>query len=94
MLLSLKQKEFPIMFITNAGKPPVSDMEKRGVSLQVAVRFAKRWNLFGVVFAAEPLLFFPKLIEFVKASDLACASYGPLNNDPDKVKVSSPLARI
>ena len=63
-------------------------MEKRGASLQVAIRFAKQWNLFGIVVAAEPLMFFPGLIEHVKASGLVCASYGLLNNDPDNVRVS------
>lgn len=86
ILLSLKQKEYPVMYITNAGKPPVVDMERRGASLQIAVRFAKLWKLHGVVFAAEPLVYCPTLIGYVKSRGLVCASYGPLNNIPENIK--------
>ncbi|RYO73962.1 hypothetical protein DL766_006109 [Monosporascus sp. MC13-8B] len=51
ILLAVKQKVYPVFFITNAGKMPMSDMEVRAASLQVAVQFARRWNLAGVVFA-------------------------------------------
>ncbi|KAA8646328.1 uncharacterized protein ATNIH1004_007755 [Aspergillus tanneri] len=55
ILLAIKQQTYPIMFITNAGKPPMTDKEKRASSLQTAIRFAKRWNLTGIVFASEAL---------------------------------------
>ena len=75
------------VFITNAGKMPITDMEVRAASVQVAVRFARRWNLAGIVFACEPLLLCPRLVGFVKARGLVCASYGVLNNEPEMVKV-------
>lgn len=87
ILLSRKQRAYPVMFITNAGKLPAADLEVRAASLQVAVHFARRWNLAGVVFACETLLLCPRLVQFVKGAGLVCASYGLLNNIPDNSKV-------
>ncbi|KAK4203617.1 Glycerophosphoryl diester phosphodiesterase family-domain-containing protein [Triangularia verruculosa] len=86
ILLSLKQKAHPVFFITNAGKIPMADMEVRAASVQVAVRFARRWNLTGIVFACEALLLSPRLVGYVKKKGgLVCATYGELNNQPDVV---------
>ncbi|KAM0517682.1 hypothetical protein ACHAPE_004655 [Trichoderma viride] len=82
ILLSVKQKSYPVMFITNAGKVPMADKELRVASLQVGVQFARLWNLAGVVFACEALLYCPRLVQFVKNAGLVCASYGLLNNEP------------
>ncbi|KAK1237387.1 hypothetical protein MKX08_003012 [Trichoderma sp. CBMAI-0020] len=82
ILLSVKQKTYPVMFITNAGKVPMADKELRVASLQVGVQFARLWNLAGVVFACEALLYCPRLVQFVKKAGLVCASYGLLNNEP------------
>ncbi|EEP77277.1 predicted protein [Uncinocarpus reesii 1704] len=87
ILLSRKAREYPIMFITNAGKLPISDREKRGASLQVAVQFAKQWELTGIVLAADALLLCPRLIKYVQNSGLLCASYGLVNNIPENAKV-------
>ncbi|POR31633.1 Glycerophosphodiester phosphodiesterase GDE1 [Tolypocladium paradoxum] len=89
ILLSLKQRTYPVMFITNAGKLPATDLEVRAASLQVAVHFAKRWKLAGVVFACETLLLCPRLVQFVKGAGLVCASYGLLNNIPDNSKMQA-----
>jgi len=83
----MKQQAYPVFFITNAGKVPMIDLEVRAASLQVAVQFARRWNLAGVVFACEALLLCPRLVGFVKARNLVCASYGVMNNEPKNVKV-------
>lgn len=85
LLLSFKQPSIPILFLTDAGISPVSDI--RASSLQEAIRFASRWNLLGVVSAAEPLCNSPRLVRVVKESGLVCVSYGLLNNDPAKVQV-------
>ncbi|KAI0514815.1 Glycerophosphoryl diester phosphodiesterase family-domain-containing protein [Xylaria bambusicola] len=85
MLLSVKQKAYPVMFITNAGKLPMIDVERRAASMQVAVHFAKLWDLAGIVFASEPLVLCPRLVRYVKSSGLVCASYGPQNSLPDAV---------
>ena len=85
LLLSFKQPSIPILFLTDAGTCPVSDV--RASSLQEAVRFASRWNLLGVVCAAEPLVLCPRLVKVVKGSGLVCVSYGTMNNDEEKVKV-------
>ncbi|CAG8114749.1 unnamed protein product [Penicillium olsonii] len=88
MLLTTKQNIYPVMFITNAGKLPASDLDMRASSLQAAVRFAKRWDLAGVVFASETLILCPRLVGYVKRSGLVCGSYGTLNNVPENSKVS------
>jgi glycerophosphodiester phosphodiesterase len=85
LLLSFKQPCIPILFLTDAGISPVGDI--RASSLQEAIRFASRWNLLGVVSAAEPLCNSPRLVKVVKESGLVCVSYGTLNNDPVRVQV-------
>lgn len=85
LLLSFKQPSIPILFLTDAGGNPVGDI--RASSLQEAIRFASRWNLLGVVSAAEPLVNSPRLVKVVKEHGLVCVSYGAMNNDPAKVQV-------
>ncbi|KAF2003316.1 GDPD-domain-containing protein [Amniculicola lignicola CBS 123094] len=85
LMLSFKQPSIPILFLTDAGTSPVGDV--RAASLQEAIRFASRWNLLGVVSAAEPLVMCPRLVKVVKESGLVCVSYGTLNNDPKNVKI-------
>lgn len=53
ILLAIKQQIYPVIFITNAGKFPASDLETRACSLQAAIKFSRRWNLAGIVFASE-----------------------------------------
>ncbi|KFY99049.1 hypothetical protein V498_01023 [Pseudogymnoascus sp. VKM F-4517 (FW-2822)] len=89
ILLALKQQAYRVMLITNAGKQPVTDKELRGGSLQVAVRFAKQWNLAGVVFAADTLLLCPRLVKYVQNLGLICASYGLENNIPENAKMQA-----
>lgn len=94
ILLSLKQSTYPVMFITNAGKVPMADKELRAASLQMAVHFARRWNLDGIVLACETFVYCPRFIKFVQNAGLLCASYGLLNNDPNIARVShSPSTR-
>lgn len=88
ILLAFKQQTYPVMYITNAGKPPVTDREKRAGSLQAAVRFAQQWGLNGIVLASETLIICPRLIGYVQRSGLVCGSYGPLNNIPENAQVS------
>lgn len=85
LLLSFKQPSIPVLFLTDAGTCPVGDI--RASSLQEAIRFASRWNLLGVVAAAEPLVACPRLVRVVKESGLVCVSYGTLNNEPANVKL-------
>jgi glycerophosphodiester phosphodiesterase len=88
LLLSFKQPSIPVLFLTDAGASPVGDI--RASSLQEAIRFASRWNLLGIVSAAEPFCNSPRLVRVVKESGLVCVSYGVLNNDPVRVQVSPP----
>jgi len=85
LLLSFKQPNFPILFLTDANVSAVRDI--RASSLQEAIRFASRWNLLGIVSAAEPLVMCPRLVRVVKESGLVCVSYGALNNEPKNVQV-------
>ncbi|KAJ4300734.1 hypothetical protein N0V90_002822 [Kalmusia sp. IMI 367209] len=87
ILLAIKQTVYPIFFISNAGKRPVSDKEKRAGSLQAAVRFAKQWDLSGIVVAADSLVMCPRLIGFIKAQGLMCGSYNGLNDEPANVEL-------
>ncbi|OJI79603.1 hypothetical protein ASPTUDRAFT_180070 [Aspergillus tubingensis CBS 134.48] len=87
ILLAFKQQTYPVMYITNAGKPPVTDREKRAGSLQAAVRFAQQWGLNGIVLASETLIICPRLIGYVQRSGLVCGSYGPLNNIPENAQL-------
>ena len=84
LLLSFKQPSIPVLFLTDSGTSPVGDI--RASSLQEAVRFVSRWNILGVVTAAEPLVIAPRLVKIVKECGLVCVSYGMLNNDPDMVR--------
>lgn len=85
LCLNFKQPSIPILFLTDAGCSPVGDI--RASSLQEAIRFASRWNLLGIVSAAEPLINSPRLVKVVKEIGLVCVSYGALNNDPIMVQV-------
>ena len=85
LLLSFKQPNFPILFLTDADVSAVRDI--RASSLQEAIRFASRWNLLGIVSSAEPLVLCPRLVRVVKESGLVCVSYGGLNNESKNVQV-------
>ncbi|RDL37267.1 GDPD-domain-containing protein [Venustampulla echinocandica] len=84
LLLSFKQPNIPVLFLTDAGVCKVGDI--RASSIQEAIRFASRWNLLGIVSAAEPFCLCPRLVRVVKEAGLVCVSYGVLNNDPVKVQ--------
>lgn len=85
LALSYKQPSIPILFLSDSGCSPVGDI--RASSLQEAIRFASRWNLLGIVSAAEPLINSPRLVKVVKENGLVCVSYGTLNNDSTMVQV-------
>ncbi len=92
ILLKLKQSAYPVLFITNAGKRPMADKERRAASLQTAMKFAKYWQLAGLVLACDAFLLCPRLISFVKNAGLACASYGLGNNEPENAKVGKTVS--
>ncbi|KAI0459625.1 Glycerophosphoryl diester phosphodiesterase family-domain-containing protein [Xylaria acuta] len=87
ILLSIKQKAYPVLFISNAGKLPANDLERRVASVQAGVHFAKTWGLAGLCLASEPLILCPELIGDIKRSGLLCASYGPQNSIPESVLI-------
>ncbi|AET40946.1 glycerophosphocholine phosphodiesterase Ecym_7094 [Eremothecium cymbalariae DBVPG len=85
IMLSLKQPSFPILFLTEGGKVRRCDM--RAASLQNAIRLAHRWNLLGIVSAADPIVIAPRLAQIVKSSGLVCVTYGVQNNDPETARI-------
>lgn len=85
MMMTMKQPSFPVLFLTESGVSPMADI--RASSLQCAIRFAKHWNLFGIVSDAVPIIYCPRLAGVVKASGLACFTYGTANNDPENAKL-------
>ena len=48
ILLSIKQQDYPVLFLSKGGSVPVGDVRCSG--LQQSIRFAKRWNLAGTWF--------------------------------------------
>ncbi|KAM0668169.1 hypothetical protein ACQRIU_001731 [Beauveria bassiana] len=89
ILLKFKQNAYPVLFITNAGKLPMMDKELRAASLQIALKFARYWQLSGLVLACDTFLLCPRLISLVQNAGLVCASYGLGNNDPVNAKIQA-----
>lgn len=85
ILLSLKQPSIPILFLTESGTTKMADI--RASSLQQGIRFAKNWNLLGIVSAAAPIVECPRLVNVVKSSGLVCVTYGVQNNDPKNARL-------
>lgn len=85
VMLSLKQPSIPILFLTEAGTTQMADV--RASSLQNAVRFARSWNLLGIVSAAAPIIQAPRLAQVVKSSGLVCVTYGVENNNPENANI-------
>lgn len=85
VMLSLKQPSIPILFLTEGGTAKMADV--RATSLQSAIRFARSWNLLGIVSAAAPIIEAPRLAQVVKSSGLVCVTYGVENNDPENANI-------
>lgn len=91
ILLSIKQQGYPVLFINKAGSVPTGDV--RASSLQQAIRFAKSWNLAGIVMLSDVFVMCPRLVQYAKRSGLVCGSYGNLNDDPKYAKVQQCIFR-
>ncbi|KAI0156938.1 Glycerophosphoryl diester phosphodiesterase family-domain-containing protein [Xylariaceae sp. FL1272] len=87
ILLATKQQLYPVMFLTESGYIPTRDI--RAISFQEAVRFARKWNLEGVVPRSQPIVASPRLVDLVKSSGLTCASWGDLNDDTECAKAQA-----
>lgn len=86
ILLSAKQQNYPVLFITKAGNVPTGDI--RTSSLQEAVHFANRWHLAGIVSLIKPLQMCPRLVGYAKNCGLVVAAYGAGSAETDTVEVS------
>ncbi|KAL8720367.1 MAG: hypothetical protein Q9225_002755 [Loekoesia sp. 1 TL-2023] len=89
IMLSLKQQDYPVLFINKAGSVPTGDI--RASNLQQAIQFAKAWQLAGIVMLSDVFVSCPQLLRYAKSSGLVCGSYGNLNDDPVCAKVWSPV---
>lgn len=85
IMLSLKQPSIPVLFLTEGGTAKMADV--RASSLREAIRFAKKWNLLGIVSECTPLILCPRLVSVVKKSGLVCVTYGMGNNDPGNARI-------
>ena len=83
--LSVKQQDYPVLFLSKAGAIPVGDV--RCSSLQQSIQFAKRYGLAGIVMFSDPLIACPRLVQYAKSAGLVCCSYGPRNNELECAKV-------
>jgi glycerophosphodiester phosphodiesterase len=81
LLLALKQPNFPVFFLTTAGKDDACDV--RSQSLRAAVGFASSVGLMGVVTECTPLIYAPRLVRAVKEMGLLVFTYGQANNSID-----------
>ncbi|KAI8986544.1 Glycerophosphoryl diester phosphodiesterase family-domain-containing protein [Pilobolus umbonatus] len=79
LALNLKQPNYPVFFLTDAGTLAMADI--RCNSLQGAVHFAKQADLLGIVAASEPILESPKMVGVIKEMGLLLFTYGVLNNE-------------
>ncbi|KAI7861536.1 Glycerophosphoryl diester phosphodiesterase family-domain-containing protein [Spinellus fusiger] len=79
LALNLKQPNYPVFFLTDAGTFPMADV--RCQSLQGAVRFAKQADLLGIVAASEPIIESPRMVKVIKETGLLLFTYGVLNNE-------------
>ncbi|KAI7904329.1 Glycerophosphoryl diester phosphodiesterase family-domain-containing protein [Cokeromyces recurvatus] len=79
LALNLKQPNYPVFFLTDAGTLSVADI--RCNSLREAVRFAKQADLLGIVAASEPILTNPRMVRVIQETGLLLFTYGILNNE-------------
>ncbi|KAI8051958.1 Glycerophosphoryl diester phosphodiesterase family-domain-containing protein [Syncephalis plumigaleata] len=84
-LLSRKQPNFPVFFLTDAGVEPMADY--RCISVQHAVRFAKSADLLGIVTISDPVVDAPRLVRAIKETGLLLFTYGKRNNDVSAVRI-------
>ncbi|KAG0301831.1 Glycerophosphocholine phosphodiesterase [Dissophora globulifera] len=85
LLLNLKQPNYPVFFLTDAGTSAVAD--RRCNSIQGAVRFATSIDLLGIVAHSPPIIEAPNLIKGIKETGLLVFTYGADNNDVENVKL-------
>lgn len=86
IMLSIKQQDYPILFINKAGSVPTGDL--RASNLQQAIHFVKAWHLAGIVMLSDVFVPCPRLLHYAKSAGLVCGSYGNLNDDPACAQVS------
>lgn len=87
--LHLKQPNFPVFFLCDAGDSPALDA--RSASIQGAIRFAKHLGLLGIVISSTPLIEEPNLINVIKSHGLILFTYGPGNNSVENAKLQTTL---
>ncbi|KAJ3275111.1 Glycerophosphocholine phosphodiesterase [Terramyces sp. JEL0728] len=85
LLLKLKQKKYPVFYLTVAGAKMYYDVRLN--SLAEAVKVAQDFKLDGVVTYCGPLIECPGLIKKIQNLGLNILSYGGKNNSTEDAKV-------
>ncbi|KAF9433187.1 Glycerophosphocholine phosphodiesterase [Entomortierella beljakovae] len=85
LLLNMKQPNYPVFFLSDAGTSVVAD--RRCNSIQGAVRFATTIDLLGIVAHSPPIIEAPNLIKGIKETGLLVFTYGADNNNVDNAKL-------
>lgn len=86
LLVNLKQQVYPVLFLTGSGNYSYH-LDPVTKSLRQALRFARRYNLMGVVSHTRCLCMEPQIIKAAQDSGLYLFSYGAENNDIEKVEL-------
>ncbi|EPS41252.1 hypothetical protein H072_4779 [Dactylellina haptotyla CBS 200.50] len=87
ILASLKQRKYPVLYLTRGGYLQLWD--ERARSLREAVHFAKTWGLLGVITVCNPIVACPKLLGTMKSHGMICGSWGGGNNNPENAKIQA-----
>ncbi|KAJ3049678.1 Glycerophosphocholine phosphodiesterase [Rhizophlyctis rosea] len=84
-MLSLKQNQYPVFFLTEGGSSSTYDV--RCNSLIEAARFASRSGCLGIVTQVAPIIEAPNLVRAIRESGLLLFTYGSMNNLVENVKL-------
>ncbi|CAJ0757134.1 11781_t:CDS:2, partial [Entrophospora sp. SA101] len=85
LILAFKQPNCPIFFLTDARYTKMADA--RCNSIHEAIKFAKFFDLSGIVTLSATILEAPELIRTIKKTGLLLFTYGKLNNNVENVKL-------
>ncbi|KAF9980146.1 Glycerophosphocholine phosphodiesterase [Modicella reniformis] len=85
LLLNIKQPNYPVFFLSDAGSSVVAD--RRCNSIQGAVRFATATDLLGIVAHSPPIVEAPNLIKAIKETGLLVFTYGADNNNVENARL-------
>lgn len=86
VMLRAKQARYPVFFLTCAGTN-TEYADKRCLSIESALLFAKMEHIQGIVSNSEPLLENPELITAIKQEGLILFTWGDKNSNHESVQI-------